>query len=180
MAESDWVGWSLVEGLSRGTLPHSMRTRLLEGAAPHAARGHPQMEPRPQEAGPPTAVPPPTWKPLTASFHASSRSSSSRVTCFSARPSMALGKSSRYLRKGGDGESGQRGSPALPMPPSPYHRSRASSCPWGPARARSTSPWSARMAAQRLGSSQPHSPQATAMFKGRVSEGAGPVAGRGL
>lgn len=52
-------------------------------------------------------------------------------------------------------------------PPPAYHRSRASSRPCGSARARSTSPWLSRMAAQRLESSQPHSPRAAAMFARR-------------
>lgn len=123
---------------------------MAQGAAP-------KRKPQHQEAGPPAKVPPPTWKPLTTSFHASSRSSSSRVTCFSARPSMAVSKSSRYLGKGGDGSLRNGGCP-------PYHRFRASSRPWGPARARSTSPWRARMAAQQLGSSRPHIPRVAVKF----------------
>lgn len=79
---------------------------------------------------------------------------------------MAAGRSSRYLGKGGDGESGRRGGPALPVPPPPYHRSRASSCRRGPVRLRTTSSWRARTAAQRPGCSQPHSPRADAMVAG--------------
>uniref|UniRef100_A0A9L0KCX8 E3 ubiquitin-protein ligase CHIP n=1 Tax=Equus asinus TaxID=9793 RepID=A0A9L0KCX8_EQUAS len=80
---------------------------------------------------------------------------------------MAAGNSPRYLRKDGDGESGSGVRPPYRSPPPAYHRSRASSRPCGSARARSTSPWLARMAAQRLESSQPHSPRAAAMFARR-------------
>jgi hypothetical protein len=72
------------------------------------------------------------------------------------------------------------GTPTLPAPssPPPYQRSSASSRPRAPERARNTAPWRARTAAQRLGSSEPHSPLEAAMF---ARWGAGLRAmGRGL
>ena len=142
------LGSRLVD-LARGAAPAPRR----EGPPPGGSHAH-------GATSRPGRLRPPRGKLLTASSHASSCSSSSRVTCFSARPSMAAGNSSRYLGKGSDGESEPRGSARPPDVPTAVPSLQG----FQPlARARSTSRWHPRTAAQLLGSSQPQSSRAAAI-----------------
>ncbi|KAK1344643.1 hypothetical protein QTO34_013341 [Cnephaeus nilssonii] len=85
-------------------MPHNKKTHSQEEAPPHGARGGRQKEAPTPGGGPALEVLPPTWKPLTASFHASSSASSSRAPlrprCPRANPLDTWGRASDARRRG--------------------------------------------------------------------------------